>query len=308
MRRNVSGQVVGAQMVSASDGSAFTGTVSVSVTVDGGTQGAGAGTGPTHEGNGFHSYLPTQGETNGAHVAFTFTGTGAIPVTIQVYTTAYDANGRVDVGAVAGTTQTARDLGGQLDASVSSRSSHAAADIWSVATRLLTAGTNIVLAKGTGVTGFNDLDAAGIRGAVGMAAADLDTQLDALPTAAENRTEMDTNSTKLTDIVADTNELQTDDVPGLIAALNDLTAAEVNAEVVDALNTDTYAEPGQGAPPATTTLVQKIGYLYKLARNKLEQTSSQLSVYDDAGTTVDQKATVSDVGGTFTRGELETGP
>lgn len=29
--------------------------------------------------------------------------------------------------------------------------------VWSVATRLLTAGTNIVLAKGTGVTGFNDL-------------------------------------------------------------------------------------------------------------------------------------------------------
>lgn len=31
------------------------------------------------------------------------------------------------------------------------------ADIWSSATRLLTAGTNIVLAKGTGITGFNDV-------------------------------------------------------------------------------------------------------------------------------------------------------
>lgn len=30
------------------------------------------------------------------------------------------------------------------------------ADVWSYATRILTAGTNIVLAKGTGVTGFND--------------------------------------------------------------------------------------------------------------------------------------------------------
>lgn len=57
--------------------------------------------------------------------------------------------------------------------------------VWSVATRLLTAGTNIVLAKGTGVTGFNDLDAAGVRTAVGLASADLDTQLGALPTAAE---------------------------------------------------------------------------------------------------------------------------
>lgn len=71
-------------------------------------------------------------------------------------------------------------LADNLNATVSSRSSHAAADIWAVATRLLTAGTNIVLAKGTGVTGFNDLDAAGVRSAVGMASADLDTQLDAI--------------------------------------------------------------------------------------------------------------------------------
>lgn len=64
-----------------------------------------------------------------------------------------------------------------INATISSRSSHAAADVWSVATRLLTAGTNIVLAKGVGVTGFNDLDAAGVRSAVGLAAANLDTQL-----------------------------------------------------------------------------------------------------------------------------------
>ncbi len=34
--------------------------------------------------------------------------------------------------------------------------------VWAVATRLLTAGTNIVLAKGTGVTGFNDISAADV--------------------------------------------------------------------------------------------------------------------------------------------------
>lgn len=46
--------------------------------------------------------------------------------------------------------------------------------------------TAIVLAKGTGITGFNDLSAADVRTAVGLASANLDTQLDALPTAAEN--------------------------------------------------------------------------------------------------------------------------
>jgi len=86
------------------------------------------------------------------------------------------------------------------------------------------------------------------------------------------------------------------------------TPAQVNTEVLDVLNVDTFAEPGQEAPPATTTLVKKIGYLYKLARNKITQTATTLSVFDDAGTTVDQKATVSDDSTTFTRGELGTGP
>lgn len=49
-----------------------------------------------------------------------------------------------------------------LDAAVSSRSSHAAADVWAVATRLLTAGTNIILAKGVGLTGLNDIPAADV--------------------------------------------------------------------------------------------------------------------------------------------------
>lgn len=52
-----------------------------------------------------------------------------------------------------------------------------ATDVWAAATRTLTSGANIALAKGTGVTGFTDLDAAGVRSAVGLASANLDTQL-----------------------------------------------------------------------------------------------------------------------------------
>lgn len=89
MKKNVASQIVGAQMVSAADGTAFTGAVTVSVTGDGGVQATGSvGAGAcTHEGNGFHSYAPAQAETNYNHIAFTFTGTGAIPVTVQVYPT-----------------------------------------------------------------------------------------------------------------------------------------------------------------------------------------------------------------------------
>lgn len=85
MRKNIAGQVIGAQMVSAVNGSAFTGAVTVKVTGDGGIQAPGAGA-VTHEGSGFHSYVPSQAETNYAHVAFTFEGAGAVPTTVQVYT------------------------------------------------------------------------------------------------------------------------------------------------------------------------------------------------------------------------------
>jgi len=89
-----------------------------------------------------------------------------------------------------------------------------------------------------------------------------------------------------------------------ISSRSTLTAAAVNTEVVDALNTDTYAEPGSGAPGATISLAQKIGYLYKAFRNKVTQTSTEYTLYADDESTAHQKATVNDDGTTFTRGEV----
>jgi len=74
-------------------------------------------------------------------------------------------SGRVDsyLGAVAsGVIAAASFAAGALDA------------VWSTATRVLTAGTNIVLAKGSGVTGFNDLSAAEVNAEVDTALADYD--------------------------------------------------------------------------------------------------------------------------------------
>lgn len=86
MKKNVASQSIGAQMVTISDGSDFTGTVTAEVTIDNGTKTAGGGS-VTHEGEGYHSYAPTQAETNGDHIAVSFAGTGALTQTIQVYTT-----------------------------------------------------------------------------------------------------------------------------------------------------------------------------------------------------------------------------
>jgi len=116
-------------------------------------------------------------------------------------------------------------------------------------------------------------------------------------------------------IVADTNELQTDDTPAdiaavnaLVVALNNISAADVNAQVLDVLSVDVFVEPGQENPAATASLVTKISYLYKLMRNRIETTAALVSVYNDAGAVVDQKSTISDDGVTFVRDEFVTGP
>jgi len=87
-----------------------------------------------------------------------------------------------------------------------------------------------------------------------------------------------------------------------------LSAAQINTEVVDGLNGDTYAEPGQGDPSAIASIAAMISYLYKLARNKVTQTATELNLYNNAGDTVDQKAAVSDDGTTYTRGKIGSGP
>lgn len=618
MKKNVASQVVGAQMVSASDGSAFTGAVTCYVTGNGGTQAVGSvGSGAcTHEGNGFHTYTPAQAETNYDHVAFTFIGTGAVPVTVQIYTTfpqtgdnytrlgapvgaslsadiaavqadtdnlqtripAALVGGRMDasVGAMANDVLTAAsiangaidratlaaDTGWQsirsgtaqagaagtitLDASASPTTDFYAGLIVSLTggagagqARVITAynGTTKVatiapnwatapdnsstfailpFAHPTGVQG-NLTGSVGSVAAGGITAASIATgAVDADALAADAVAEIanavwDTDATAhqtqgsfgqaigdpgadtntiykavvtdatgatigvdTTDILADTADMQpklgtitdlgsgatlganlvdiesqTDDIgsagagltaipwnaawdaevqseveDGLVAhrldellnadsdidgltpptvgsvfhevlsktagsftydqttdsleAIRDKAAdietdtaeigvagagltnitlpdqtmnitgnitgnlsgsvgsvtgavgsvtgnvggnvvgsigslaaqakADVNAEVLDVLNVDTFAEPGQEAPAATNTLVKKIGYLFKFLRNKVTQDATTLSVYADDAVTVDHKATVSDDGTTYTRGEIGTGP
>lgn len=671
MKKNVASQVIGAQMVSATNGSAFTGSVTVYVTGDAGTQAVGSvGSGAcTHEGNGFHTYAPAQAETNYDHVAFTFIGTGAIPATVQVYTSfpqtgdnfarlgapagasvsadvaavkavlpsALGANGNIkadvrDYNGTAGTFSGGRpevntthaagtawnsgaisastlaadtitdakvasdvtiasvtgsvgsvtgNVGGNVTGSIGSLATQAKADVNAEVDtaladvrldELLAADSDIdgaapptvgsvfheLMTKTAGsftydqttdsleairdrgdaawitATGFSTLDAAGVRSAVGLASANLDTQLSAIddyvdtevaaikaktdqlqfasgyvlsdlraisaaPVAVDTGTAgtvsfisgeyvataggtvnanitqidgeavvsdgagrirvdvaeaadavweeaiadhsgtsgstaealsaagsagdpwitalpgsytsgqagyivgtnlnatvssratqtsvdtidgivddilVDTGTTlqaELDGIQADTEDIQSrlpaalvsgridasvgamaanvmtaaaaaadlttelqsglatasalsaidtkidiidtnvdailvdtgTDIPAAFDALP--TAAEINAEVVDALATDTYAEPGQGAPGATISIASKVGYLYKAWRNKSEQTATEYTLYNDNETTPGQQATVSDDSTTFTRGEMGTG-
>lgn len=91
-------------------------------------------------------------------------------------------------------------------------------------------------------------------------------------------------------------------------SFNDISTANVNTEVSDVIKTDTYTLPGQAAPPSTPTFEQAVMWIYKMLRNKKTSTSTTISLYDDAGTTVDAKRTISDDGTTYTEEEIVSGP
>jgi len=103
--RATAGQTIGAQLVNATTGAAFAGTVTVYVTLDAGTQAIGTvGSGlATLEGQGYYTYRPTAAETDAVLIGFTFTGTGAVPATVQVFTITAAVAAALSAPASAGT-------------------------------------------------------------------------------------------------------------------------------------------------------------------------------------------------------------
>lgn len=91
-------------------------------------------------------------------------------------------------------------------------------------------------------------------------------------------------------------------VTGSVGSLAAQAKADVNAEVVDALATDTYAEPGS-VPAATSSIEDKIGWLFMLARNARTTTATTDAVRNDANSANVATSTLNDDGTTFTRGE-----
>jgi hypothetical protein len=88
----------------------------------------------------------------------------------------------------------------------------------------------------------------------------------------------------------------------VLRTVNLVTTAQVNAEVLDVLSVDTFAE--LTAPPAaSSSLKDKITWLFMYARNKVTQTAIARTLYRDDTTTVAGTSTTSDNGTTFTKGE-----
>lgn len=85
-------------------------------------------------------------------------------------------------------------------------------------------------------------------------------------------------------------------------------ATDADNAIAAAVWATTLTLPGQVAPSNTPSASGALTWMYKLSRNKTTSTSTLISVFDDAGTVVDNKATVSDNGTIFTREEFGSGP
>jgi len=90
-------------------------------------------------------------------------------------------------------------------------------------------------------------------------------------------------------------------------ALSAQEKADVNAEVVDAVNVDTIAELAQGIPTATPTMRQALMLQYMALRDKLDVDANFKEIHNDAGTVICKKA-LSDDGTTYSEAEMVAGP
>ncbi len=155
-RKNTASQFLCFQGVDATTGGIKTGvTWTVRRCIDG-TFAAGGGSASEDGSTGWYKYAMSQADTNGNDISFNFTGTGAVPQTVNILTTAADPSDVVHFGLTAlpntaVTTNASLLTSGTGTDQLSVASglvniTQTAADkVWGTAARTLTAGTNIVL-------------------------------------------------------------------------------------------------------------------------------------------------------------------
>ena len=88
----------------------------------------------------------------------------------------------------------------------------------------------------------------------------------------------------------------------VLRTVNLVTVAQVNAQVLDVLSVDTFGELGS-PPAATSSLKDKLVWLFMWARNKSTATATERKLYADDVTTIVSTETITDNGTTFTKGE-----
>jgi hypothetical protein len=192
-------------------------------------------------------------------------------------------------------------------------------------------------ALSTEITALNDLSAAQVNAEVDTALADFFTTAAALvdliwDEATAGHAGAGSAGKALTDILADVTglngdamrgtdsaalasvctearlaELDAANLPTDISSLNDISTADVNAQVVDVLKTDTIAEMGQAIPPTTPTFEEAVMYLYMALTKAGDVDASTMEFYNNAGTVI-WKKTLADDGSNYTETKGASGP
>lgn len=111
-RKNTSGQFVYFQGVDATSGGIKSGVTWTMRRCIDGTFAAGGATVTEDSTNGWYKAALTQADTNGNNIGYNFTGTGAVPVTINIITTAADPTDGVRLGLTALPNAAAQAAGG----------------------------------------------------------------------------------------------------------------------------------------------------------------------------------------------------
>lgn len=299
MKKNVASQIVSAQLVSKTDGSDVTsGTTTVYVTGDGGTQATGTvGSGAaTHEGNGTWTYAPSQAETNFDQVTFTFVNSNAVTACIQIYTSfPQTGDSFARLGAPAGASVSADvaavkvdtaailvDTGTTLDAKIDAIDAVVDAILVDTA-EIGVAGaglTNINLPDQTmnitgNITGNLSGSVGSVTGSVGSIAA---------------------GGIASTSFAAGA-------ITNSVLAANAISAAILDPDVATELWARTVSDLS-AVPAANAAVIDAVSFLFMKARNRTTQTSTENKVYKDDASTVMATSTVSDDGTTATRGEF----
>lgn len=159
-----------------------------------------------------------------------------------------------------------------------------------LATALGTADDAVLAAVGA----LNDLDATEVQAAAAAALAAYDG-----PTNAELTTalaDLPTNAELATALAS-----ADDAILAAINALENLSAAEVNAEVVDALSVDSYTELS-AVPSAATNLANMLRAVYAYTTNRVTETATTQTLRNRANSATIATHSVSDDGSTYVRG------
>lgn len=270
-RKNTAGQYIHVQGVDTTTGGIKSGvTWTVRRCIDG-TFAAATGTATEDGTTGWYKFAMSQADTDGNNIGFNFTGTGAIPQTVNIVTTACDPTSTAFGLSLAKTTNITGFNDIAATAVVSSgaiTTSGGAVSTVSAVTGLTAANLDVAVSTRLATAGYTaPLDAAGTRTAVGLASANLDTQLGII------------------DTVADAIKAKTDNLPASPAATGDIPTATQNADAL--LDRDFASVSDTNA----RTLLNAARFL----RNKFSTTAGTLTVTkEDDSTTAWTSALTSD--------------